>query len=768
MLVNLRKKKELILCLVTILLFVQLVDSYYFNRYSRRSNRNNSSSQYQSSWQQTGRRNYNTNQRYRRDTGGQRYVVNYQCFTTSGLGFSQNPFIAFYNSEFVKNDRCGDNLNNYLAKIDLPTSEELSNDDNLRQTVSRELLKTNVFDETKLSYVIIHGFMASASSDWVCGIKKLILSNTNANVLLVDWSGGNKLANAYSGSLTNAKVVGNSIARFLSSLAKELSLQSRQLSLDKFHFIGHSLGAHISGYSVSQANKLEQKLLPTKARRITALDPAGPCFSNSGNSGDSISQSLGSKNDELPTKFPQHISKLSLDDASFVVALHTDANRFGSGDNVGHVDVYVNGGSDQPSCSSIAASLTCAHSYSQRIVSSEFFNPTTRRRGRTETSKERNDDDSCYSVSYKCMSWSSFNAGECASCGNFDMKCAHSVIGLYDNLSHDQFNGHANELRAKLICEDEEAFEPNLNLNTANQQQVSTRINSDLKFNEIINQSNPQSALTARFNNKQQDSTYKEYRDSASKNAKLKYYLKTSKSSHCLYNYRILIEIEDNNVNVNASSQQQFLFYVKLKLDDDDDDSSNQTHDDSNSNSPLYRLIQVSNNVNNKQNTFSALVSFESDREKCDNKNGKPISNMHLCKPINTHMIRKLEIFAGNKRNLAKIKSVSITYMSNPSFEIRMKNSITFTGKQTKENSIQTTNDKQKPQGNEEGNDSSSANENKIDNLVHDIEQQFAPVNCYINSFLHLTNQQSNVQSNSNCKYPSEELKYFVELTKSS
>lgn len=64
-----------------------------------------------------------------------------------------------------------------------------------------------------------------------------------------------------------------------------------------FHLIGHSLGAHISGYAGS-------RFANPKIAKITALDPAGPAF-----------------------QADNANSRLDRTDASYVVAIHTNAGN---------------------------------------------------------------------------------------------------------------------------------------------------------------------------------------------------------------------------------------------------------------------------------------------------------------------------------------------------------------------------------------------------------------------------------------------------------
>ena len=122
------------------------------------------------------------------------------------------------------------------------------------------------------------------------GIKDLILEGqpNRYNVFGVDWSNGAKTIN-YFQAVANTRVVGAAMAHFIKKLN-----QYSGLKFSDIHLIGHSLGAHISGYA-------GERIKNPQIGRITGLDPAGPSFY-------------------------KNLTSLRLDptDAHYVDALHTD------------------------------------------------------------------------------------------------------------------------------------------------------------------------------------------------------------------------------------------------------------------------------------------------------------------------------------------------------------------------------------------------------------------------------------------------------------
>ena len=138
--------------------------------------------------------------------------------------------------------------------------------------------------------------------------------------------------------------------------------------INVFQFIiGHSLGAQTCGFF----GKSFFKITGTKLASIVGLDPAGPIFE----------------------EFDQYekTQKLYRDDADFVQVIHTNTNKYGHTEPMGHVDYYLNDGAIQPadilsSCGYWTSKLSsvvnnylgniCSHHYAYWFLAKMYNYPT--------------------------------------------------------------------------------------------------------------------------------------------------------------------------------------------------------------------------------------------------------------------------------------------------------------------------------------------------------------------------------------------------------
>ncbi|XP_028993411.1 phospholipase A1 member A [Betta splendens] len=235
------------------------------------------------------------------------------------------------------------------------------------------------FDASLPTKVIVHGYRALGSRpSWAKALARALLAAQDANVLLVDWVYGASFA--YNLVVQNYKEV----ALELSVLINQL--QKHGCTLDSFHLIGVSLGAHVAGFVGT--------LFEGKLGRITGLDPAGPMF-----------------------KGADTYDRLDPSDARFVDAIHTDSDYFGISIPVGHVDFFLNGGKDQTGCAhsrfaSMYGYVICDHMRALHVYISSLSS-------------------SCALKGIPCSSYEDFLTGKCVDCDMFQGSCP--TIGLSGN-----------------------------------------------------------------------------------------------------------------------------------------------------------------------------------------------------------------------------------------------------------------------------------------------------------------------------------------------
>ncbi|XP_071608129.1 lipase member H isoform X2 [Heliangelus exortis] len=222
-------------------------------------------------------------------------------------------------------------------------------------------------DVTKKTTFIIHGYRFTGSAPvWISDLVHLLLSVEDMNIILVDWNRGATTLN-YSNASRNCKKV----AEILKKLIDEMLVDGA--SLDSLHMIGVSLGAHISGF-VGQ-------MFGGRLGRITGLDPAGPLYRG-----------------QPPSE------RLDPTDAQFVDIIHSDTNRLGYREALGHLDFYPNGGINQPGCPlTIFSGLQYFKCHHQRSVF--LFMASLKQ--------------SCNITAYPCDSYRNYRNGKCTNCETF-------------------------------------------------------------------------------------------------------------------------------------------------------------------------------------------------------------------------------------------------------------------------------------------------------------------------------------------------------------
>lgn len=176
-----------------------------------------------------------------------------------------------------------------------------------------ETIRPEFFTPNAPLVVLIHGYTGHRDFAPNPDIRPAYFENGEYNVISVDY-GPLARKPCYFSSVRNLPTVSNCTAQLLDYME-----QTQVTNMRSYNVIGFSLGGQVAGM-ISQYKQ-------TRVPRITALDPAKPCFV------------------DVPLQY-----KLDDGDADFVSVLHTDVLARGILSAIGHVDFYVNGGFSQPGC----------------------------------------------------------------------------------------------------------------------------------------------------------------------------------------------------------------------------------------------------------------------------------------------------------------------------------------------------------------------------------------------------------------------------------
>ncbi|GIY08140.1 pancreatic lipase-related protein 3 [Caerostris extrusa] len=218
--------------------------------------------------------------------------------------------------------------------------------------------------------------------------KDALLFYEACNVFYVDWSGGD--GSLYEQAVANTRVVGAEIAAFIKELQKRTGITPESV-----HIIGHSLGAHIAGYAGKRLTTLG---------RISAMDPAGPYFTN-----------------------VEAIVRLDRADALFVDAIHTNAapsrfQGFGLVDSIAHFDFYPNGGHLQPGCQDMGQAILSFLGHP--TFDADGLHDIMCNHGRaTDLFISSIKDHHCQLLGSHCDSWQSYVDGKCGNCSSEQALC---------------------------------------------------------------------------------------------------------------------------------------------------------------------------------------------------------------------------------------------------------------------------------------------------------------------------------------------------------
>ncbi|CAG9785948.1 unnamed protein product [Diatraea saccharalis] len=184
------------------------------------------------------------------------------------------------------------------------------------------ILSIKGLDKTKKFIIFVGGFKSNINKKTEEQIRDTFRTFPNSYLIILDHSpytndkqGSLK---SYERSVKYVHYIGKALANMLTKLSEG------GISPKSMHCIGHSLGSQILG----QAGEVFTNNTQKKIWRITALDPAGPCFSNS-----LIQEQVRSGV------------------AEYVEVYHCNAGGLGSSSVLGDIDFFINKkGRAQPNC----------------------------------------------------------------------------------------------------------------------------------------------------------------------------------------------------------------------------------------------------------------------------------------------------------------------------------------------------------------------------------------------------------------------------------
>lgn len=207
----------------------------------------------------------------------------------------------------------------YLYTNSKPNTEQII-------TASIKSIDASTFNPKNPTRISIHGWGSGKNSFVNFGVRDAWLSTGEYNFIFVDW--GRARSVDYASSTYAVAGVGKKVALLVDFLVKNYGL-----NLDTLEIIGHSLGAHVAGFT-------GKNIKTGKVHTIVGLDPALPLFN-----------------------YNKPKTRLCSTDANYVESIQTNGGKLGFLKPIGKGAFYPNGGKLQPGCKN-DLSGSCSHSRS--------------------------------------------------------------------------------------------------------------------------------------------------------------------------------------------------------------------------------------------------------------------------------------------------------------------------------------------------------------------------------------------------------------------
>lgn len=235
------------------------------------------------------------------------------------------------------------------------------------------------FDLRNPSVMYVPGWRETATASWLRRIRRRYASKFKGDrkrpaINLLFFEFPEDTGRSYRKIAARVPALGKVLAEFFTAFSHRVAYR-----MTRMHMIGFSISTHIVGVA---GRLLGRNGNPV--RQVTALDPAGPCFFG--------------KSD-----FAREYT-LNPDAANLVVARHYGFGNLGARRSVGGLDIFVNGGREQPD--------SIRHSEKYFIMRKNRANHRTSAFHEALASVNA----SCHEVAYRCDSYDLFLQGACGNC----------------------------------------------------------------------------------------------------------------------------------------------------------------------------------------------------------------------------------------------------------------------------------------------------------------------------------------------------------------
>jgi pancreatic lipase-related protein 2 len=184
------------------------------------------------------------------------------------------------------------------------------------------------FNANRNTAIYHYGFSQTENSDNVREVVNAYVGANTFNFVLIFYD------NLTTNTVNSARALGDALA------SAYIRFCDAGVPASRLHLVGFSLGAQIQAIASRNVQSRTNRRLVVG--RLTGLDPG-----------------------QIQAALIPLTGRLSSSDAAFVDSIHTEGVGFGDHQSVGHVSYWVNGGVEQPFCTSGIATVrqTCSHNF---------------------------------------------------------------------------------------------------------------------------------------------------------------------------------------------------------------------------------------------------------------------------------------------------------------------------------------------------------------------------------------------------------------------